>query len=150
MFKKVAIAAFVAGIVVTAAIGIVAATSTSAIPAIPSDGTSLVIQNASPLELSFSIEANGQTVPLGTNKPGQVLMTTDALVNGGLLSTLKGNEFTIHAKQPNGNEFFTLMIDRDELIQRQGGIRIPGMGGRRQAAALLGKPTTVPALTSVP
>jgi len=150
MFKKVVIVAFVVGVVVTAAIGIVAATSTLAIPAIPTDGTSLVIQNASPLELTFSIEANGQTVPLGTSKPGEVLTTKDALVAGGLLSNLNGNELTIHAKQPNGSEFFTLMIDRDELLQRQGGIRIPGPGGRRQAAALDGKPTAAPAPTLVP
>ena len=147
MDKKNIAVVFLIALVVAAVISIVSATSK---PTIPTDGTSLVIQNVSPLALTFSIEGGGQSISLGVTKPGESLTTKDALMNNGLLSTLDSNEFTIHAKQANGSEFYTLMIDRDELFQRKGGVSIPGPGGRRQVAALLGKPTSAPAPTAVP
>jgi hypothetical protein len=148
MFKKTAIAAFILGAVLTAAITFVAATSN---PQIATDGNSLIVQNTAPLELTFTLETTGgETVQLGSAKPGELLTVKDALTNDGLLTTLKSDEFTIHAKDKHGSEFFTLMIDKDEVIQRQGVVPIPGPGGRRQDAALRDKPTVVPLPTAVP
>lgn len=115
---------------------------TQMLQASPSLGPySIAIQNVSPMELTFLLETEtGQKVELGTVLPSQSRLFESAL-------PVSGEQFVIHAKDPRGFEFYTLYIDRDEIAQRKGYLKIPGPGGRRMKAM---RAPAVPAPTPTP
>lgn len=106
---------------------------------------SLAIDNVSQHKLTYILESpGGDSITLGTSEPGKQVVLTNALSNIGTIGKLASNELTIHAKDEKGNEFFTLLIDKDEIMQRNGFIQIPGSGGRRAQKELSSKPTVAP------
>ena len=147
MYKKILTLAFFTGLLATTVYATVAATRNAPVLA-PSN--TIVVQNTSPMKLTFILETgSGRQFNLGSVASSEVLSIKDSSSLLAESANPKEQEYTIHAKDEKGGEFFTLLIDRDELLARGGTVQVPGPGGRRQQAMLAGVPTTVPMLTPV-
>jgi hypothetical protein len=149
MFKKVLLSAFGIGVLVTTILGIAFAQSSP--PQAPGDGKSLVVRNASDSSLNFILETSaGEMSKLGAAAPGESVVVVDALTPDGPRAKLKSQEYRIHAKDQRGYEFFTLLIDQDEVVSRGGALQIPGYGGRPVLVEMLAHPTSPPPRTLLP
>ena len=145
MSKKYLLITFFVGLSISASWLFVSANSS---PQMATTLNSLTIQNTSQHKLTFTVETvSGERTTLGVGNPNDLVVAENALAANGLFGKLPGNELTIHAKDENGNEFFTLLIDKDEILQRNGFVQIPGAGGRRAQRELSLKSTAIPVPT---